>query len=81
MHAEPENAHSHLLSMMLGNSETIPVTSGKLATGTWQASCLSGHHYNCVGDQHAFKLRLCSTACRIVQSVSAAPLLAGVVNL
>ena len=33
---EPENAHSHLLSMLLGNSETIPVTGGKLALGTWQ---------------------------------------------
>jgi thiamine phosphate synthase YjbQ (UPF0047 family) len=33
---EPENAHSHLLSMMLGNSETIPITGGKLALGTWQ---------------------------------------------
>lgn len=33
---EPENAHSHLLSMLLGNSETVPVTKGKLALGTWQ---------------------------------------------
>ncbi len=33
---EPENAHSHLLSMVLGNSETIPVTGGKLALGQWQ---------------------------------------------
>ena len=33
---EPENAHSHLLSMVLGNSETIPITGGKLALGTWQ---------------------------------------------
>jgi len=36
---EPENAHSHLLSMVLGNSETIPVTGGKLALGTWQVWC------------------------------------------
>eukprot|EP00983_Pelagomonas_calceolata_P058894 1145678-Pelagomonas_calceolata.AAC.3 len=35
--AEPENAHSHLLSMMLGNSESIPVTGGKLAIGVWQS--------------------------------------------
>lgn len=35
---EPENAHSHLLSMVLGNSETIPVTKGQLAIGTWQVS-------------------------------------------
>ncbi|KAF5831682.1 hypothetical protein DUNSADRAFT_12736 [Dunaliella salina] len=34
---EPENAHSHLLSMMLGNSESIPVTGGKLAIGVWQS--------------------------------------------
>lgn len=33
---EPENAHSHLLSMVLGNSETIPITKGELAIGTWQ---------------------------------------------
>lgn len=33
---EPENAHSHLLSMVLGNSETVPVTGGKLALGQWQ---------------------------------------------
>lgn len=33
---EPINAHSHLLSMLLGNTLTIPVTEGKLAIGTWQ---------------------------------------------
>jgi hypothetical protein len=33
---EPENAHSHLLSMVLGNSETIPITQGQLTIGTWQ---------------------------------------------
>jgi hypothetical protein len=33
---EPENAHSHLLSMVIGNSETVPVTKGQLALGTWQ---------------------------------------------
>lgn len=37
---EPRNAHSHLLSMMLGNSETIPVTGGQLALGTWQSVLL-----------------------------------------
>jgi len=36
--AEPENAHSHLLSMVLGNSESIPITRGKMAIGTWQVS-------------------------------------------
>jgi secondary thiamine-phosphate synthase enzyme len=30
------NAHSHLLSMLLRNSETIPVSSGKLRLGAWQ---------------------------------------------
>eukprot|EP00775_Hariotina_reticulata_P001345 gene1345-1687_t len=37
---EPENAHSHLLSLVLGNSETIPITQGKLAIGTWQSVML-----------------------------------------
>lgn len=34
---EPENAHSHLIAMMLNNSETIPVVEGKLALGTYQS--------------------------------------------
>lgn len=34
---EPENAHSHLMSMMLSTSEVIPVVDGKLALGTWQS--------------------------------------------
>jgi len=33
---EPENAHSHLLSLMLGNSETVPIKDGELMTGVWQ---------------------------------------------
>lgn len=33
---EPENAHSHLLSIMIGNTATIPIARGKLALGTWQ---------------------------------------------
>jgi thiamine phosphate synthase YjbQ (UPF0047 family) len=37
---EPINAHSHLLSLMLGNSETVPVAGGKLKTGTWQSILL-----------------------------------------
>jgi len=37
---EPVNAHSHLLSIMLGNSETIPITRGQLALGTWQSVLL-----------------------------------------
>jgi secondary thiamine-phosphate synthase enzyme len=34
---EPENAHSHLMAMMLSTSETIPVVEGQLALGTWQS--------------------------------------------
>ena len=37
---EPENAHSHLMSLLLGSSETIPVTSRKLAIGQYQAVML-----------------------------------------
>lgn len=34
---EPMNAHSHLMAMMLNNSEVIPVVDGQLALGTWQS--------------------------------------------
>lgn len=34
---EPENAHSHLIAMMLNNSETVPVVEGQLALGTYQS--------------------------------------------
>lgn len=34
---EPMNAHSHLMAMMLNNSEYIPIVDGKLALGTWQS--------------------------------------------
>lgn len=34
---EPRNAHSHLMAMMLRNSETIPIIDGQLALGTWQS--------------------------------------------
>jgi len=37
---EPENAHSHLMAMLLGSSETIPVTSRKLALGEYQSVLL-----------------------------------------
>ena len=37
---EPENCHSHLLSMLLGNSETVPVVDGELTIGTWQSVML-----------------------------------------
>lgn len=38
---EPQNAHSHLLSMLLGNSTTVPVSKGKLCLGE-SACALSG---------------------------------------
>ncbi len=34
---EPENAHAHLIAMMLGNSETLAVREGDLALGRWQS--------------------------------------------
>lgn len=37
---EPINAHSHLLSMMLGSSESIPVVNGAMVIGQWQSILL-----------------------------------------
>ena len=37
---EPINAHSHLLSMLLGSSESIPVVNGKMVIGQWQSILL-----------------------------------------
>lgn len=37
---EPMNAHSHLMAMTLGNSETVPIVAGQLALGTWQSILL-----------------------------------------
>ncbi|CAJ1967865.1 unnamed protein product [Cylindrotheca closterium] len=37
---EPINAHSHLLSMFLGSSESIPVVNGKMVIGQWQSILL-----------------------------------------
>jgi len=34
---EPENAHSHIMAMLLSSSETIPVIDGALAIGQWQS--------------------------------------------
>ena len=34
---EPENAHSHLMAMMLNNTEIIPLVDGELALGTYQS--------------------------------------------
>jgi secondary thiamine-phosphate synthase enzyme len=31
------NAHSHLMSMIMGGSETVPVKGGRLHLGTWQS--------------------------------------------
>ena len=37
---EPINAHSHLLSMLLGSSESIPVHDGRMVLGDWQSVLL-----------------------------------------
>ena len=37
---EPINAHSHLISMMLGSSESIPVVDGAMVIGQWQSVLL-----------------------------------------
>lgn len=34
---EPENAHSHLIAMMLGNSESLAVANGEPVLGTYQS--------------------------------------------
>jgi secondary thiamine-phosphate synthase enzyme len=37
---EPRNAHAHLLAMLLGSSEAIPVVAGDLDLGRWQSVML-----------------------------------------
>ncbi len=37
---EPENAHSHLAAMLLGSSEVMPLTDGKLGLGQYQSVML-----------------------------------------
>ena len=37
---EPENAHAHLIAMMLGNSETVTVHEGALVLGRYQSILL-----------------------------------------
>jgi len=37
---EPENAHSHLIAMMLGNSETVTIHHGELVLGRYQSILL-----------------------------------------
>jgi thiamine phosphate synthase YjbQ (UPF0047 family) len=38
---EPINAHSHLLVMLLGSSESVPIHKGELKIGTWQSVILA----------------------------------------
>jgi len=33
----PENAHSHIRSLFLSPSKTLPLIDGKIALGTWQS--------------------------------------------
>jgi len=37
---EPINAHSHLISMLLGSSESIPVVDRQMVIGQWQSVLL-----------------------------------------
>eukprot|EP00466_Bigelowiella_natans_P007211 jgi/Bigna1/40399/e_gw1.42.59.1 len=37
---EPRNAHAHLMTMLVGATETIPIVDGKLAIGSWQSVIL-----------------------------------------
>lgn len=37
---EPENAHSHLVAMLLGSSEVVPVSEGRLVLGQYQSVLL-----------------------------------------
>jgi secondary thiamine-phosphate synthase enzyme len=32
-----ENAHSHIRSVLIGNSQVIPIRDGKIILGTWQS--------------------------------------------
>ncbi|WP_455375965.1 secondary thiamine-phosphate synthase enzyme YjbQ [Kaarinaea lacus] len=34
---EPENAHSHIMAMLLSNCEIVPLVDRKLAIGQWQS--------------------------------------------
>lgn len=38
---EPENAHSHLIAMLIGSSESITVHQGRLQLGKWQSLLLA----------------------------------------
>lgn len=38
---EPENAHAHLIAMMLGQSESMGIIDGRLQLGQWQSVMLA----------------------------------------
>lgn len=38
---EPENAHAHLIAMMLGQSESMGIVDGRLQLGQWQSVMLA----------------------------------------
>jgi len=40
-YAHPDNAHSHLRSLLLGPSKTIPLKDGRPHLGTWQSILLA----------------------------------------
>lgn len=53
-HQEPINAHSHILSMLLGSSESVPVVDGQMVIGQWQSVLLvdlDGPRHRTVGMQ------------------------------
>jgi hypothetical protein len=35
------NCHAHLIAMLLGSSESIPIHEGRLMKGTWQSVILA----------------------------------------
>jgi len=51
---EPKNCHAHLLSMLIGNSVSVPVSRGRLRIGRWQSVMmveLDGERERTVGIQ------------------------------
>ena len=43
---EPINAHSHIISMLMGITASIPVHNGDLMLGTWQSVILVSKYAN-----------------------------------
>lgn len=41
VYSHPENAHSHLRSLLFGPCKTAPLRDGKLQLGTWQSVLLA----------------------------------------